>query len=788
MRITILTILFILPIYYSCAQSTISGTITDFESNKIEFADVYALVTDSLNIVNATITDSLGKYSLTLFNGEYQLVVRLFGYQADTSVFSINNSNIIHNVSLKPDITIFDDVTVEGKRPKFVREVDRLVFNYNDAVSVVGGTAIDALKVTPSIIVNNSGISMQGKESVRVLINGREQNMSPAQVFDYLQSLDAKTIKNIEVITTPPSNMDAGENIGVININLLSPLHDHWKAYLKGNHNRASYGESSLRGNFAIQKNHLSMSANMSIKRGSWLSLSEQKIRYDNQHVSTVDSLIDHSSRLFGGLKFQYTPRENSIFSGSYSLKIASPSEEIISNSFLTNSLSGSLDSTIQTSTYADKRSDFHSGTLRYDHVFDSLGKSMTLTADIFHLSELNSRNFDSRSIGGTYDNITGTANGKRNILNYSFLSDFYVPIKNISLDFGAKFSSSETHNKLEYSVSNISITEPQNTFMYVENTLAGYIQAKRKLSKKLQAKVGLRFESTQSKGTSEIDSSFTNNYRRLFPTAYLSYKASKNHMLSIEYGSRINRPRFSMLNPFRIYSSPFSYVSGNPFLQPSFLDEIRIHHSYKQLLNTSIFIQKESNSYSLLTEIEEGTINQSTAPYNFLDKQVVGISESLGIDIKDRFSTFISLRASYHKSYSNSSITKSVIEGWNTAISSNNSIYLNNKETITLSVDASYAFPSTFGINQYYQVFVLNIGLRAMFFDKNMTVDLGVSDVFASNKMRWETDINGIYFYNTFRSDNPIFQGSISYRFGQKSLKTPNVNEGNQSEKMRAN
>lgn len=772
------------------AQLAVSGVVIDEESIPIEFASVFVLQLDSQNIINGTITDSTGSFQINLSRGTYLIVTKFVGFKADSNVVQISESGNLPTIQLKENIQTIKGVEIKGKKNKVVREVDRLIFNYSNAVSVEGGTAIDALQVTPGLIVRNNGISMNGKKSVKVMINGKEQNLTEAQAMELLQTIDAETIKNIEVITTPPSNFDAGENIGVININLKSPMYDHWKAYLKASQSQATYGESSIRGKFTYQKRKLGLSANLSYKYGSWLSHVEQRILYNNQSVSTVDSLIDRSNRLIGGMNLNYMINDRNTLSGSYSTTMSSPKEEMVSNSLLFNPLSGITDSTIQTNVLSNKSTTFHGGTIIFNHVFDTLNRKMKLVVDAFNLSESNRQNFDSRTLESTNGTeVLGQNSGSRNITNYSVKMDVAIPTKKIKIDFGAKYSSIFATNDLEYLISNIELLEPKNTFGYSESTLAAYVQGKGRLTKKMQLKMGLRLESTQSKGTSEIDNEVVqNNYTRLFPTLHLSYDASEKHSLSLEFGSRINRPRFGMMNPFKVYSSPFSYIEGNPFLRPSFSNEVRINHVFRQLVNSSIYYKKVDDQFSLLTSISQGTIEQSSIPMNYLDKQIVGISESIGFDLKKLFSTNLSLDVSYQKSYSNNSSTSSLIEGWNSYVAFGNSLFLNKKKMISLSADLFYQLPSVYGIDRNYEVFNLDVGLRMMFFEKKLVVNLGVIDVFASNKMQWEADISEINFYNSYRSDNPIFHFSLSYSFGQKKVRTQSVYGGNQNEKMRAN
>jgi hypothetical protein len=51
-----------------------------------------------------------------------------------------------------------------------------------------------------------------------------------------------------------------------------------------------------------------------------------------------------------------------------------------------------------------------------------------------------------------------------------------------------------------------------------------------------------------------KADSSFTNNYNKLFPTVYLSYPLDSNHTVNLNVGRRIDRPAYQQMNPFLFF------------------------------------------------------------------------------------------------------------------------------------------------------------------------------------------------------------------------------------------
>ena len=59
---------------------------------------------------------------------------------------------------------------------------------------------------------------MNGKDGVVIMINGKISHMPLATIVQLLSGINSDNIEKIELITTPPSNLDAEGNAGYINI------------------------------------------------------------------------------------------------------------------------------------------------------------------------------------------------------------------------------------------------------------------------------------------------------------------------------------------------------------------------------------------------------------------------------------------------------------------------------------------------------------------------------------------------------------------------------------------
>jgi len=98
--------------------------------------------------------------------------------------------------------------------------IDRKVYSVASDVQSTFGTLSDILNVIPSVDVDPDGIvSLRGDSNVLILIDGKPSTQfSGASAGDNLQSIPAKDIERIEILTTPPAQFKADGAAGVINI------------------------------------------------------------------------------------------------------------------------------------------------------------------------------------------------------------------------------------------------------------------------------------------------------------------------------------------------------------------------------------------------------------------------------------------------------------------------------------------------------------------------------------------------------------------------------------------
>jgi hypothetical protein len=297
----------------------------------------------------------------------------------------------------------------------------------------------------------------------------------------------------------------------------------------------------------------------------------------------------------------------------------------------------------------------FQTGGVNFNmrHNYDSTGRQLAVDADYITYATGSRQSYinDSYAANGSQtarDELTG--NLPAGIRIYALKADYTHPLaKESQFEAGLKTSYTTTDNLAEY-FNTIGSTqmpdyEKSNHFKYGEQIHAGYLNFN-KSWKRFGFQSGLRAEHTLSNGNQlgnaqKPASTFQRNYFSLFPTAYLSYKldSAANHQLVLSFGRRIDRPYYQDLNPFISPLDKFTYYTGNPFLKPTFANNIELSYSYKSFLNLAWAYSQTTNEIVETIEINDAGIYYSR-PGNIGSSKVMVVSADATIPFAKWLST----------------------------------------------------------------------------------------------------------------------------------------------------
>jgi outer membrane receptor protein involved in Fe transport len=767
------------------------------QNNKpIELAEVLLVNKDSITIKNE-FTKPSGAFSLAIEKGDYVLQLRQLGKIMYKQAITVIDNLDLGTITITESKQQLEEVTVTSKKKLIERKVDRLVFNVENSISASGGNALDALTITPSVKVLNEKISLVGKSDVQIMIDGRMLQLSDSDLSNYLKSLSANDIKKIEVITTPPAKYDASGNSGIVNIILKNAKKNSWNASINANYTQKTYASESINGSLNYKKDKLSFYASLNGRDATKLNIDNNKIFYSNESWSQNNPRkvndLSLSERL--GLDYDINKRWTSGFQYMGSLSKSNINENSLST--ITNNVTQQVNYFIGSKANTIGKPKLNSINWHTIFSLDTIGKKISVDLNYFDYKNKNNRDYNGNQLFNNGD-ITPNSyfaainSNNQNITNYSGKLDFELPTKLLKLDFGGKISKSITNNDIAFynnETGNPIIDATQtNIFEYNENIQAVYITGNKKLGAKWESQIGLRLETTQTNGFSKnLNQTNTNNYTKLFPTAYLVYTPNDNNNFSINYSRRIERPNYQQLNPFKMYDSPYIFTEGNPFLQPSFSDNFELLYTYKKLEN-KFYVSNVTNGFEQIGIVESNTNITRYFVDNFLATQNYGISENYTFNKLKWWTCSISLDMNYIIAKSNLAITQKKNDGYNTYLSFNNDVILNKNKTFLFNSFYWYNFPGAFGIYKNTAYSSLSLTLKYLLLNKDLQLSLSGNDIFSGQRSTYTSYINNIRqeFRNYY--DSRSFSISLLYKFGNKKISVKPREFGNEEEKNRAN
>ncbi|MBC9909436.1 outer membrane beta-barrel family protein [Chitinophaga varians] len=792
-------ILFLLVAVLYCSQSlcqqfSVSGKVINQRKEAVGFVYAGLLKRDSVPAAQA-MGDSLGHFSLKAPKGIYRLVVRQFGNPGLDREIVLDRDMDLGTVEIHEG-TELQGVTITSAKKLVEQKVDRLVFNVEKAVMPTGGTALDALKATPGVRVQQDNVSIVGKGEVLVMVEDRLQRMSQEDLAVFLKSIPADNIKSIEVITAPPAKYEAEGNSGLINIKLKKAKANSWDAHIGAAYTQKTYGGGSLQGAFNYNHGKIALQASLSKSRQQLLTTSEEQIFYPHEQWKQEVANKSQSDALSAGLGIDYkiTPKWTTGFKylGSFTDKTSANSPLTTRSGNTSKAVNGYIASNAQ----ANNKPGMHALNWYQAFTLDSLGKSITVDVDFFSYRKKDNRFFAGNELDpgknmvpGTFFSSTNTNANKIN--NYSLKADVSLPYAWANISFGTKVSYTNTNNDLVVYDHHTGIpvlnTGQSNVFNYQEYNEALYFSANKKLSTKWETQLGLRAEGTQTKGYSQnLDQTNTNRYIQLFPTAYVTYVPDDKNSFSLNYSRRIRRPDFDYLNPFVVRTSPYFYSEGNPFLKPSYIDNLEFSYVKNQQWVSSVYYSKVTDFGQELSIVDSVTNITRQTPVNYGNTYQLGFSTYYNFNVRPWWSSFTGFNVNYQHVTSRSGFIAST-DGYNGYCYTNNDFTLNKPKTLFFSVNYALQLPGRYQIFHIATMNILDVSVKFLMANKKLSLTITGEDLLNAQRPLITYYSNGIK--NTVRSygDTRGFRVSLSYKFGNSSLKLKQRDFGNEDERNRA-
>ena len=752
-------------------------------------------------LVTGAITGDDGAYELSGASaGVYFIQANLIGSgEASGAVFNYaGGDQTLEPLSLKVAENQLAEVAVIARRAPVEVKADKTILNVEGTVNSTGLNALELLRKAPGVTVdNNDQLNVRGKNSVKVMIDGRDVPLDGKELAALLKGTQAADISNIEIISNPSAKYDAAGNAGIINIRLKKN-----KAMgTNGNFGLEGIYRETLKGggNFGLNHRGKEFNAfcNFNGNCGDWHN-HQNFIREQLQDNERADGLPGEDWRLFNQKNTEYS--ESRYFGYRAGVDWFLNSKHTVG--VLVN---GSTNPGDWHSSSVAEISDLHTPN-RIDSLLvatndaDNDRKDLNLNLN-YRFADTSGHSFNVDLDRGSYrirgasyqPNYYRTPDNSELIREAIYLNntptdihimaakaDYEQRLWKGNLGLGAKISDVETFNTFDfYNVQNgapVKNEAQSNSVDYTERTNAGYVNYNRNFGKKLKLQAGLRLENTDYKGVGK-DSTFTNNYTELFPSAAVTYTFTPKVGLNATYSRRIDRPSYQDLNPFENKLDELTYQKGNPMLRPQFTNSFEISPMYSGYPIMTFGI---SHTTDVFTQILKRDVRDTRATFitqeNISDQKNYTLSINAPTPIAKWWDGFISLtgiRSHFRADFSTPETPGFIVDqSFNTF---NAYAEQNFKLPMGFGLQLSgwYNSPAFWGTLRTRPQGAMDVGLQKKVLKDKGELRLRVGDILGTAGWAGENLFTpGLYMLAEGRWESQTVTLNFSYRFGSNEVK----------------
>ncbi len=778
--------------------ASVRGTVISAEG-VLDYATVIVHAQADSTIVKVGATNESGQYRIPgLSAGTYFLEVSYVGLNtALTETFTLTSTALkLEPITLQAQSAEIASVEVIAKRPMIEVLADKTVFNVENTLNATGTDGFELLRKAPGVIVdNNNNIIVDGKTGVQIFINGKPSILAGDDLVNYLRSLQSSDIAAVEIITQPSSKYDAAGNAGIINIRLKKDKRLGTNGSLNAGY---AYGQNS-RYNGSLSLNKRTKSSNLygnySGSTGTTFSfINLDRTQFGVRYDSESETLSDNTAHNFK-IGYDWFPDDKHTFGVLVDANLFSNTGEGFTNTPIIPLNTGNLSQTLVSNSNTRGDNQNLNGNLNY-RFQDTLGHELTFDLD-YGIYSRDQNNFQpNRYLDGRTDAVLFERNYRMitptNIDIFSAKLDYSQDALGGKLALGGRISLVETDNDFRFfnvaDGSDFFDDTRSNRFLYTEQINAAYVNYNRKWEK-WNIQLGLRAEQTISEGDlisaqSTPEDNVRRNYLNFFPSGGLTYTPSYTSSWALTYSRRIQRPTYQSLNPFESQIDELSFSRGNPFLQPQYTDNIKLSHTYKYRLTTSLSYSKINDFFAKVTETL-GEDRNFIMSRNIANQEIWNVGVSYPFEVKKWWSVYLSLNA-FHAAYEGNDDNFIAIDQSTLSFYGQNSFKLPAGFSFELS--GWYSSPSVWsGTYLTKSMGSLDFAVQKKLMDDQLTVRVSMSDILFTSP--WEADMRfgDLYIDGTGGWESRQVRVNISYAFGNQNVKKArNRKTGSEDEKSR--
>ncbi len=789
MKSFFLPILALVLLSFSLSAQKISGTVEQSGGVTAEFATITLLQATDSSLVKGTVTGVDGAFELNgVAAGRYILRANLIGAgDAALAAFDYDGGDLkLDKITLLTDATALAQVTVVARRRAVEVQADKTILNVEGTVNSTGLSALELLRKAPGVTVdNNDNVSVKGKNSVKIMIDGRDVPLDGKDLAALLKGTQAADINNIEIISNPSAKYDASGNAGIINIKLKK----NRSLGTNGNFSLEGIYGKTFKGGGSVSLNHRGKDVNVfgsyNTNYGRWHNdnnfVREQNGSVFDQKASSYNVSRWNSARAGADWSINEKNTVGILVNGNYN-----PGDWISSShaniSQITNRQH--IDSVLIASNLSDGNNIDFNGNLNYRFA-DTSGHSFNVDFDrgVYRLRSTSFQpNYYRAADGGELLNAKIYRNSTPTDINITTgKADYEQRLFKGTFGTGMKISNVKTDNTFDFFnvINNQDVLDPNtsNRFIYEERTTAGYVNYNRGLGKMVKLQAGLRVENTDYSGDlktmNNTDSTISKNYTELFPSGALTFTFTPKIGLNMTYSRRIDRPSYQDLNPFENKLDELTFQRGNPRLRPQFTNSFEIAPTYNGYPVVSLGYSHTKDVFTQVLDVDTRNPNAAfMTNENLADQKNYTISINAPTPIAKWWEGFVSItgyRSHFNAKFRDDFQLDQAYNAFN--LYSEQTIKLPMKFSVQLS--GWYNSAGFWGTIRSGQQGSMDLGIQKKVFDDKGEIRLRFGDILHTAGWSGENVFTpGVKMLMTGNWESRTVTLNFSYRFGSAEIK----------------